>query len=374
MDGGLIQAGGFPDSSGNAGSLDVQVRRLTLTGGAQLSTSARGRGRGGALRVTAAEALRIAGGGSGLVSETIGSGDAGPITIFAPTLRLEDHGVVAANARGDGQGGAIALEVGTLSLTGGARIDSGTSGGGSGGTVTVTAHDGLTLAGPNSGFFSDAAGSGGGGTLDLRARDIHLTEGAQLSATTSDSATGGDIQLEASGLVQLIDSKLTAFSTQGQEGNIRLNAPLVVLNRSEIRTLRPQGFGGPGGNIRIEGAVFAVSSESVVSASSTLEVLEAVTNLGETVVPLPRFVQVAVLLPVQCAARAQGGRYSSLVLGGLEGLPLEPGGLWPSPFVLKEQLAADPAMSGAPHQQTSAARFALLAGHEKGLPRLGCPP
>ena len=79
------------------------------------------------------------------------------------------------------------------------------------------------------------------------------------------------------------------------------------------------------------------------------------------------------LLPVQCAARAQGGRYSSLVLGGQEGLPLEPGGLWSSPLVLKEQLAADPAMSGAPHQQTSAARFALLAGHEKGLPRLGCP-
>ena len=129
MDGGLIQAGGFPDSSGPAGTLTVQTGRLTLTGGAQLSTSAWGAGRGGALIVTAAEALRIAGGGSGLVSETIGSGDAGPITIFAPTLRLEDHGVVAANARGDGQGGAIALEVGTLSLTGG-RIDSGTSGGG----------------------------------------------------------------------------------------------------------------------------------------------------------------------------------------------------------------------------------------------------
>ena len=48
------------------------------------------------------------------------------------------------------------------------------------GNVTVTAHDGLTLAGPNGGFFSDAAGSGRGGTLDLRARDIHLTERAAL--------------------------------------------------------------------------------------------------------------------------------------------------------------------------------------------------
>ena len=213
--------------------------------------------------------------------------------------------------------------------------------------MTVTAHDGLTLAGPNSGFFSDAAGSGRGGTLDLRARDIHLTEGAQLSATTSGSATGGDIQIEASGLVQLIDSKLIAFSTQGQEGNIWLNAPLVVLNRRRDSHPSPPRLRRARGNIIIEGAVFAASSESVVSASSTLELLAAVTNLGETVVLLPRFVQVAVLLPVHGT-----GTRRALQLGpGWAGGPaLEPGGLWSSPLVLKEQLAADPAMSGAPHQ------------------------
>ena len=70
----------------------------------------------------------------------------------------------------------------------------------------------------------------------------------------------------------------------GKEGNILLNAPLVVLDRSQIRT---QAFGGPGGNIRIGAEAFLASSESVVSASSTLEIAAAVTNLGGALAPLP---------------------------------------------------------------------------------------
>jgi hypothetical protein len=154
----------------------------------------------------------------------------------------------------------------------------------------------------------------------------------------------------------------------GQEGNILLNAPFVVLDRSQIRT---QAFGGPGGNIRIEAEVFLASPESVVSASSTLELAAAVTNLGGALAPLPQaFVEVVTLLPARCAARAQDGRYSSLVLGGRDGLPVEPGGLLPSPLTLDARLTADPAGIGAPPRQPSTARFALLAGQEKALPRL----
>ena len=79
MDNGLIHAGGFLDSSGRAGDLTVQTGRLTLTGGAQLSTRAEGRGLR-ALTVEATEALAISGrdslgAPSGLVSGTSGSGE-----------------------------------------------------------------------------------------------------------------------------------------------------------------------------------------------------------------------------------------------------------------------------------------------------------
>ena len=59
-----------------------------------------------------------------------------------------------------------------------------------------------------------------------------------------------------------------------------------------------------------------------------------------------------------------------MVLGGRSGLPLDPSGLLPSPLTLDAQLMAEPPLTGVPHRQTSAARFALLAGQEQGFPRL----
>jgi large exoprotein involved in heme utilization and adhesion len=402
IDSGWLLSGGFPDSSGNAGNLEVQAGRLTLTEGAQLSTSASGPGRGGALTVVATEAIAMAGQDShgtrsGLSSDTSGRGAAGRLFISAPTVRLEDGGIMTASARGDGRGGDMALGVSTLTLQGGSQIESSTSGAGQGGTITVTAGDVVSLSGRNSGLFSNAAGGGTGGALELRARDFHLTDGARLSATSAGrgnagrlrilaterfrsdqsvltteaiQADGGNIQLMAGSLVQLIDSQLTATSRSGvgQEGNILLNAPFVVLDRSQIRT---QAFGGPGGNIRIGAEAFLASSESVVSASSTLEIAAAVTNPSEAIaLPPPAFVRAEALLPARCAARFKGGSSSSLVLGGHDGLPLEPGSVLPSPLALEERLVADPAVMGNPHQQLSAARFAFLEDHERVLPRL----
>ena len=62
-----------------------------------------------------------------------------------------------------------------------------------------------------------------------------------------------------------------------------------------------------------------------------------------------------------------------MVLGGRDGLPADPSGVLPSPLALEERLVADPAVIGAPPHQSSTPRWALLAGHEKHLPRLGCP-
>ena len=84
------------------------------------------------------------------------------------------------------------------------------------------------------------------------------------------------------------------------------------------------------------------------------------------------FGPVGALLPGRGAGRAQAGGYSSLVLGGREGLPVDPGGLLPSPLVREERLAADPAVIGAPPPPPPA-KFALLTGADKAFPRLGCP-
>ena len=79
---------------------------------------------------------------------------------------------------------------------------------------------------------------------------------------------------------------------------------------------------------------------------------------------------VAALLSARCVARLSGGKYSSLVLGGRGGLPLDPGGPLPSPLVLDARLVADSAETDEDGRQRLPPPFALLAIEEKVLPRM----
>ena len=113
LEGGRIQALAADNSQGNAGSLEVRVGRLTLTGGAQISTTTRSKGRGGQLTVTATDAITIVGAdsegnSSALFSNTGGSGDAGQLIVSAPTLHLEG-GRIQALAADNSQGNAGSL-------------------------------------------------------------------------------------------------------------------------------------------------------------------------------------------------------------------------------------------------------------------------
>jgi hypothetical protein len=101
-----------------------------------------------------------------------------------------------------------------------------------------------------------------------------------------------------------------------------------------------------------------------------VDIRAPVTSGSGALAPLPLvFVNVAALLPARCAAYLSGGKASSLVVGGREGLPLDPSGVLPSPLVLDDQLAPDQAVTGVPRRPQSS-RFALLALDEKVLPRM----
>jgi large exoprotein involved in heme utilization and adhesion len=176
----------------------------------------------------------------------------------------------------------------------------------------------------------------------------------------------------------------SAASGQGNGGNISIDSDFVALQDGQIRA---EAFAGHGGNIRIAAGVFLADPGSRVSAASTLgiagtvNIQAPVADLSGSLAPLPQtFINIAELLPARCAARLSGGRASSLVLGGRDGLPADPSGVLPSPLALGERLAADPAVTGGPPHAPSPARFGFLAAQEKALPRLpghplarGCP-
>jgi hypothetical protein len=177
--------------------------------------------------------------------------------------------------------------------------------------------------------------------------------------------------------MELRKSQLTA-SVQGGAatigGNLTLSAPAVIVEGSEILANAVEGHGGNigiGAEVLLTDPTSRIDASSTVGLSGSVAIQAPVTALSGIVVPLPQtFVNVTALLPARCAARLSGGQASSLVLGGRGGLPLDPSSVLPSPLTLDTQLMAEPPLTGIPHRQTSAARFAFLAGHEKSLPRL----
>ena len=183
-DGGFMRTANPPDprgllSSRNAGRLEVRVRRLTLSGGAQLSSSTFGQGRGGDLTVTATDAIVISGRDSqgqpsGLFSETFGNGDAGSLSVSAPRL----------------------------TLSGGARLSSSTAGQGRGGALSVMATDAIVISGRDgqgqpSGLFSETSGNGDAGSLSVSAPRLTLSGGARLSSSTAGQGRGGALSVMA---------------------------------------------------------------------------------------------------------------------------------------------------------------------------------
>ena len=318
-----------------AAGMQVLVRsaeRLTLSGGARLSSSAAGQGRGGALSVTATDAIVISGRDdqgqpSGLFSDTSGSGDAGSLFVSAPTLRMEDGGLMQAGSliAGSGNAGTLVVDVGRLTLSGGAQLSSSTAGQGRGGALSVMATDAIVISGRDSqgqpsGLFSETSGNGDAGSLSVSAPRLTLSEGAQLSSSTAGQgqggnlqvtaahlqlsnggtisasssgtgnagnvtiltqdfqstngsvttqatqAAGGNIRITASHLVRLRDSKITAETGRGTDaGNIAITSQVVVLQNSQVTANAPVGLGG---NIDIQAQVYLEDPASTVRASA----------------------------------------------------------------------------------------------------------
>lgn len=392
--------------AGDAGDVDVHAARVTLTAGAQISSGSglldaqgqvmAGTGRGGSVTLDVTETLSLTGRDpvdgmpSSIVSQTLGAGAAGRITLTTPSLTLTDGARIGADTGGAGQAGDVLIQTGSLQLMSRAQINSSSgitlgetflSGAGSGGKVTITATAPVLLSGPDTGLFTRSAGPGLGGDITLHAPRLTLMDHATISAestgagnagnvtlTTQDSilstqgtivtratqADGGNIQITAPRFLRLRNSLITAEvggGAQTEGGNISIDPQFVVLQNSQIIA---NAFAGRGGNIAIQAQqVFLADPDSLVSASSALGIngqvaIQApVTSVSGAIAPLPQtFAQAAELLRSRCSARVRSGRTSRLVLSGRDGVPWEPGTMLPSPLGETEQGSANVGIQG----------------------------
>jgi filamentous hemagglutinin family protein len=354
-------------------------------------------------------------------------GNGGTISITTPVLTMNADTRIEASTGWEGNAGAIVANLNSLFLNDGASIRNRSGiqlltgdfaiGTGNAGTVNITAADTISVSGrsPTSGTGSaittSTLGDGNGGDVSLSAGksvgivngglvsadslggtglagNINITAGNQIVMTDGSVSTravtadGGNITLNAPNLIQLTDSQVTTSveSGVGTGGNITIDPQALILNNSQILA---NAFGGPGGNINIVADVFLVNNNGqlptslagIVDASSalstpgTINIEATFTNVTSEVVQLPETpLKATELLRAACAARFVGGKTSSLVLAGRDGLPPQPGGLLPSPLYLAGKDAPataringfDPSRYSLFGQGTDQYRYSLL--------------
>ena len=218
-------------ATGNSGDLAIDTRRLTLRGGAEISTDTLGLGNAGNLIVNASESVEVLGRDPNDLQAASG--------LFAQ---------VGQEARG--KGGNLAIQTGHLIVRGGAQIASNTLGAGQAGNIVINTSDSMLLSGtapidrPDniSGVLvsSERGSSGNTGNLTLTTRQLTIEEGARLSADNFGSGLGG--------------------------GSIFLNVDRLRLNRGEIKATVAAGSGA---NIVVQGAdLLSMQHQSQITAQA----------------------------------------------------------------------------------------------------------
>lgn len=302
------------ESSGDAGDVMVSARDvIELRGHAVISSSAadRSTGNAGIVTVIVGSRLRMLGNGE----ETS--------TVIASDVRR--------NRSSSGNAGTVRVEAigGEIEIRNGARIGSSVSAGsGNAGEVIVKAgrllisHD--DAAGPT-GIISEAREAATGRAGDVRlAIDALTVDGGDI-VTQGVRGGGGLITINATGLIHLIDAKVTSNATQAEAGRsvIEIRAPVIVLNDSRATSLTGQRLKGSG-LARLIGDTTVISADSLVDASSAVTITGAESDIGSRLeAPQGVFLDAGSLLRESCAAR-RSDRASSFTAMGRGGLPPDP--------------------------------------------------
>lgn len=220
--------------SRDGGNVLITTGSLSMSNGAQLSSSTFGNGDAGDIIITARDAVSFTG--------------VQPENIF-PTAAFSIVGLT-----GEGNGGNIRVLSRSLAVTDGARLSASTLGQGNAGNLQIDAADFVLLDGVNStvgipsGLFSSTFESAGGrgGTIAVNTETFQITNGAGVDARTSNSFRGGDVVVNVQNL-SLSDRAQIASSSQGtgQAGGVDITAQeAVTLTNSDITTAAAQASGG----------------------------------------------------------------------------------------------------------------------------------
>ena len=294
---------------GIAGSININAPVFNIADSAVVSARTSGSGKGGNIIVNA-PILTTLGEKSQLNVETSGAGQAGNIEITSNTVTIGKDAQISATATRDASntsgGGSININASNLNIAGElgifaetqgiapagtltlnpnptnpnlnirfieqGKISASTSASGNGGDINISAPNNIDISG-NGTIAVEASGSGNAGTINLNTNQLNLSSGVTVTASTSKTGTGnaGNINLNAT-QINLEQATVTAFTNGGgNAGSIFIpNAQTITLDNSTISTeIQENGVATEPSNITIQTQQLTLDNHSQITATTS---------------------------------------------------------------------------------------------------------
>ncbi len=232
----LITSGSLDQGgAGQSGDIQIEVEALALMAGGRISASTNANTDAGAITITAGE-VRIDGvfgdRPSGIFSVSSGGrGRGGNIEFNVGSLIVENGGVISTSTMGPGRGGEVSIRADAIRVTGEASsILSISNAAGQGGNIDMRVE---TLVVEKRGLMSaSTAGTGDAGNINIvgrradpKAQLVRLDNGKMIANTRDED--GGDITIQSQSVV-MGGSDMTADATQGRGGFIQITSDVFL--------------------------------------------------------------------------------------------------------------------------------------------------
>lgn len=219
------------ESTGNGGNITVESDRLLVDNGASISTSTTGQGQGGILTINS-QSLTVRGGQ--IAAGTLGAFPGGSISIVSDSVELSGTtpdgfpSGIFTQTLGSGNAGDLTLSSNHLTIQDGAKLSVSGEATGNAGSLTVNS-DSLLLR--NGAILTGETVSGQGGNIGINAETVILRGNSNISTTagTQDNpGDGGNINIDTEAIAGVENSNISANAFNGSGGAIAISTDAIV--------------------------------------------------------------------------------------------------------------------------------------------------
>ncbi|WP_254564658.1 filamentous hemagglutinin N-terminal domain-containing protein [Oscillatoria sp. HE19RPO] len=320
------------ESTGNGGNITLESDRLLVDNGGSISTSTVGQGQGGTLTINS-QSLTVRNGGQ-IAAGTLGAFPGGSISIVSDSVELSGTtpdgfpSGIFTQTLGSGNAGDLTISSNHLTIRDGAKLSVSGEATGNAGSLTVNS-DSLELR--NAAILTGETVSGQGGNIGINAETIILRGNSNISTTagTQDNpGNGGNITIDTEAIAGLENSNISANAFNGSGGAIAIDTDVILGLEAKTREQLESELGEDltqfDPNTLSTNDITAISRTDP-SLSGTIGINTPDVDPSKGFVELPdETVDVARLIDDTVCRLGQGSEFVQTGRGGLPPSPTDP--------------------------------------------------